>query len=239
MICKHWILFPWLFFSRADIHSVRQRINVGLKTAYCSHCCGLWVNESVRTQYLYPNWINLGQYQALKPTREPIRAWELDTYIIRCDGDFTVVVVVVLWSRQWRHIIKNVRPCWNVTQLPTKVALVLGSPNSPLPKMSTTDHQQPSEFNQISLSDEEKCNINPSSASAEQIVHNSSNSYPQKNLTIIYFIYSYAMPLGELHYCNTEYHNSSMYVPKLSILLFNTYFISSIMWMPDMPSSLW
>ena len=104
--------------------------------------------------------------------------------------------------------------------------------------MSATDHRQPSEFNHISLSDEEKLNINPTSASAEQIVHISSNSYPRKNLTIIYFIYSYAMLLGELCYCNTEYHNSSMYVPKLNILPFNTYFISGIMWMPDMPSSL-
>ena len=60
----------------------------------------------------------------------------------------------------------------------------------------------------------------------------------EKSLTIRYFIYSYAALLGELLYCNMEYHNSSMYVPNLSILPFNTYFISGITWMPDMPSSL-
>ena len=107
--------------------------------------------------------------------------------------------------------------------------------------MSTTNYQQPSDLKEshhISRSDEEKHNINPTSASAEQIVHISSNSYPRKNLTISYFIYSYAMLLAELRYCSTEYHNSSMYVPNLNILPFNTHFVSGITWMQDVQISL-
>ena len=104
--------------------------------------------------------------------------------------------------------------------------------------MSTTNYQQPSEFNHIPLSDEEKHNNNPTSASAEQIVHISSNSYPRKNLMISYFIYSYATLLAELRYWSTEYHNSSMYVPNLNILPFNTHFVSGITWMQDVQISL-
>ena len=46
----------------------------------------------------------------------------------------------------------------------------------------------------------------------------------EKNLTVNYINYSYTTLLGEPRYCNTECPNSSMYVLKLSILLFNTYF---------------
>ena len=46
----------------------------------------------------------------------------------------------------------------------------------------------------------------------------------EKNLTINYFNYSFVMLLGELRYCKTECPNSSMYVLKLNIFLFNTYF---------------
>ena len=60
----------------------------------------------------------------------------------------------------------------------------------------------------------------------------------EKNLTISYFIYSYATLLAELRYCSTEYHNSSMYVPNLNILPFNTHFVSGITWMQDVQISL-
>ena len=114
-----------------------------------------------------------------------------------------------------------------------------GSPNSLWLKMSTTDHRQPSEFRRMSCSGEERYNINPAGASAEQIVSITIDSSLRKNLLISRFNYSYAKFLGELHYCNTEYHNSSMYVPNLNILPFNAYFISEIMWMPDMQIFLW
>ena len=61
-----------------------------------------------------------------------------------------------------------------MTQSHTKVAL--GSWTHP--KMSTTDYQQTSDLKELhptSRSDKEKHNINPTGASAEQIVRISSN----------------------------------------------------------------